>query len=275
MATTLVIIFCFIGASLGILGSLSFIITYSILPEIRTRFRLYILTLSIYNFISGITALFPGYKGHTICCIQTFLVDFAFICVCCWIFLISLVYYLQICRNFDIENSSKFYWISIIIIQIISLTISLIVILFGEPETGFSYWCSYSKNAFIITEYSIFWFCLIGALIFYSIVVHKIRKDQKINYPKSFQIKMLTLAILYIITELWTTIERIIQVIQKVDTPNEFLVTTQAFFSPLLGFWDFIFFGLGDKFVRALLIRKFKKKKSQDIIELNQELIKN
>ncbi|KAJ5069662.1 g protein-coupled receptor [Anaeramoeba ignava] len=275
MAKTLVIIFFFIGASLGILGSLSFIITYLILPEIRTRFRLYILTLSIYNLIVDISILLPGYKGDTICSIQTFLVDFAFGFVCDWIFLISLVYYLQICRNVDIENSSKFYWISIIIIQIITTAGALVLTFTGEPETSFSYWCSDVKNSFVIFEFSIIWFCLIAALVFYSIIVHKIRKDQKINYPKSFQIKMLTLAILYIITLLWTTMERIRQVIQKVDTPNEFLVTTQAFFTPLLGFWDFIFFGLGDKFVRALLIRKFKKKKSQEIIELNQELIKN
>ncbi|KAJ5069661.1 g protein-coupled receptor [Anaeramoeba ignava] len=265
MPTNRVIIFCFIGSILGILGALSFIIIYSILPEIRTRFRLFILTLSIYNLLVDISILLPGFSGHTICSIQVFISDLFFIDASCWIFLISLIYYLQICRNFDIENSSKFYWISIIITNIISLTVSLIVTLSGEIDNGFSYWCSTSKNALVITEYSIFWFCLIGALIFYSIVVHKIRKDKEANYPKSFQFKMLTLAILYILTELWTTMERVRKVIQQVDTENEFFSVTQAFFTPLLGFWDFIFFVLGDKFVSAIVINKCKIKSYQPL----------
>ncbi|KAJ5069664.1 g protein-coupled receptor [Anaeramoeba ignava] len=273
MVLTSIIVCCIIGNFFGIFGASSFIFSYKILPEIRNRSRLFILTLSICNIICEISGLLPGYKNTHLCTAQCFLINWIFIACFCWIFMISLIYYLQICRNFDIENSPKFYWFSNLFVQLFSLLHGILAVTLGKPKSGASYWCFISDKNVEIFHYSTIWFFLISTLILYSLVVHKIRKDKDINYPKSFQIKMLTLATLYIITELSLFIKKMTQIFKKDYSPNEFVDAFEAFFTPLLGFWDFVFFVVGDKFVRALLIRKFKKKKSQDVIELNQGLI--
>ncbi|KAJ5069668.1 g protein-coupled receptor [Anaeramoeba ignava] len=257
MVSTSIAICCIAGAIFGILGSTSFITSYIILPEIRTRSRLFILTLSIYNFLLGLSVLLPGYKSNQICVAQCFLSNYALVSVYFWIFLISLIYYLQICRNFDIENSPKFYWFANLIVQIVSLIIGILTITVGKRIRQNTYWCYFSEHWLIITAYLFILFFLFGALTLYSIVVRKLRKGET-NYPKSFQFKMLTLAFVYIFTESWTTAKRLRQVIEDTNSSNAFLDSTQAFFTPFIGFWDFIFFVLGDKFVRFLLAAKCK-----------------
>ncbi|KAJ5069660.1 g protein-coupled receptor [Anaeramoeba ignava] len=266
MPTTLVIICCCIGASLGILGALSFIITYSILQEIRTRFRFFILSLSTYNLLVGISVLLPGFKQKTLCSIQVFLTNYSFGAAYFWVFEIALIYYLQIRKGYDFENSKKFYWISIIIIQIVCLVFGILTVALGNPTKETSYWCTISKRWLMEIEYSLVTIFLIGSLFIYFLIIHKIRKYKDGNYPKTFQTKMLALAIVYLLTELWNIIKRVWQIFQNTKNSNDFFDATQAFFTPLIGFWDFVFFVWGDKFVWALLLRKWKK---QNYDELN------
>ncbi|KAJ5069667.1 g protein-coupled receptor [Anaeramoeba ignava] len=265
MVSTPEMVCTIIASSLGAFGALSFIISYSILPEIRTRSRLFILTLSSCNVICEFTGLLPGFKSQTLCNFQAFILTWFFAASCCWIFLISLIYYLQICRNVDIENSPKFYWFASLFVQLFASTQGILTLIIGEPSSGSSYWCYVSGKGVEIFHYSTVWFCLISTLFLYSLVIHKIRKDKEANYPKSFQFKMLTLALVYIVTELWLAIKRITQIIHENESPGIVVNSLQSFFSPLIGFWDFVFFVLGDKFVRALLSHKFSKKKYSNL----------
>ncbi|KAJ5069659.1 g protein-coupled receptor [Anaeramoeba ignava] len=256
MVSNLVIVFCVIGSTLGIFGSSFFIIVYLSFEEIRTRFRLFVLTLSIYNFLIDVSLLLPGFTNHKICLAQSFLTNYSFSEAYFWIFLIALIYYLEVCKGYNCENSIKFYWISNLFIQIIGLLFGILIVVFGNPTKETSYWCSDSTRWLMSIEYSFVAVALLGALILYSLVVHKIRKEKDPVYSKSFQIKMLSIAILYILTELWNIIKRVWQIFQNTKNSNDFFDATQAFFTPLIGFWDFVFFVWGDKLVWALLLNK-------------------
>ncbi|KAJ5069665.1 g protein-coupled receptor [Anaeramoeba ignava] len=263
MVLNLIIGFSILGNFFGIFGALSFIFSYSLLPEIRNRPRLFIITLSTCNIICEISGLLPGYKNTHLCTAQCFLIDWIFVASFFWIFMISLIYYLQICRNVDIENSPKLYWVANLIVQSFSLIHGIFAVTLGKPSSGPSYWCFISDKKIEIFHYSTIWFFLISTLILYSLVVHKIRKDKDVNYPKSFQFKMLALAILYILTELSLSINKITQIVKNDYSPNEYMNAFEAFFTPLLGFWDFVFFVAGDRFVRAMIINKCRRNRYQ------------
>ncbi|KAJ5069666.1 g protein-coupled receptor [Anaeramoeba ignava] len=275
MVSISVLVGCFVGNAFGAFGSFFFIISYKILPEIRNRPRLFIVTLSICNIVSNFGGLLPGYKNNHLCSFQCFLINWFFVASFSWIFLISLIYYLQICRNVDIENSPKFYWFANLIVQIFGSIHGILAVTLGKPTSGSSYWCFISDKKIEIFHYSTIWFFLISTLILYSLVVHKIRKDKDVNYPKSFQFKMLALSLIYILTELSLSIHRITQIVKKSDSSNPFIDTFEAFFTPFLGFWDFVFFVLGDKFVRALLSHKFKFTKQAKSVQIEEKLLQD
>ncbi|KAJ5070432.1 g protein-coupled receptor [Anaeramoeba ignava] len=253
MVSQIVIILDLVGAFLGIFGSLSFILSFILLKEIRTQSRIFILTLSIYNFLIGVFALLPGYKNQTICKIQCFLLDSTFPAACFWIFQISFAYYLQICRGFDMENSKLFFWISFVTIQLICFFLGALSLSIGTIFHGRSYWCFLSNRKLHSIHYALIWVFLAATPIFYTLVICKIRKKET-NYPKSFQIKMFFLAFVYVFTEFWLTINRATQDQEENKHEESFLDSAQAFFSPLLGFWDFVFFVWGDNFVWALIV---------------------
>ncbi|KAJ5074383.1 g protein-coupled receptor [Anaeramoeba ignava] len=252
-----------IGSTLGMTGSLLFIIVYSFIKEIRDPARKFIFNLAIYDFFFGIFAIIPGPISYDLCQIQGFFYSFTFGASCSFIFLISLVFYLKICYGKNVDESKKFFIIGNIIIFIICLIAASIFVIFGKVGSGDAHWCWITKSQFEPVIYIIVWFSLLGALTLYTIIFFKIRKNP--NFSKAFQYKMFALGWVYTLTEIWTSIKRIRQMINPDAKDNEFLDLSQAFIGPMLGLWDSVFFVFGDKTVRSFIKAKLKKRKYDEL----------
>ncbi|KAJ5074386.1 epoxide hydrolase-like protein [Anaeramoeba ignava] len=247
-----------IGSTIGMTGSLIFIISYSILKKMRDSARKFIFTLAICDFFLAFFAILPGPSSDLLCKFQGFFFSFTFAASCSLIFLTSLVFYLKIRYGKNVDQSKKFFIIGIIIIVIICLLASSLFVIFGEIGPGNTHWCWITKIRIEPIIYSIVWSTLLATLILYSIIFCKLKQNPK--YSKSFQYKIFALGWIYLFTELWTSVKRGRQLADPKVEDNLFLDVMQAVLTPMLGLWDSVFFVFGDKNVRSLLKFKFKYK---------------
>ncbi|KAJ5074377.1 g-protein coupled receptor [Anaeramoeba ignava] len=246
-----------IGSTIGMTGSLIFIIVYTFIKEIRDSARKFILILAIYDFLLGFFAILPGPSVTNLCNVQGFFLSFVFVGACCFIFLIALVFYLKLCKAKHVDQSKSFFVVGNIVIIVIALIESSIFVRFGEIDSGNTHWCWTSKISIEILVYSIVWVTLIGSMILYSMLFFKLRKDK--TYSKTFQYKIFALGWIYIVTELWTSIKRARQMVNPDAKDNLFLDVMQAIFFPMIGLWDAVFFVFGDKNVRSFIKNKYSK----------------
>ncbi|KAJ5074381.1 g protein-coupled receptor [Anaeramoeba ignava] len=254
---------CIIGSTIGMVGSLIFILVYSFIKEIRDPARKYILVLASCDFLLGFSAILPGPSSDRFCEVQGFLLSFSFAASCSFIFLVSLVFYLKFCHDKNVDQSTTFFIFGVFSVVVICLIASIIFVFYGKIGPGFSHWCWTTKPEIEPVIYIITWVSLIGTLILYLIIFLKLRKNRK--YSKTFQYKIFALGWIYVFTELWTSIKRARQMANPDVKDNLFLDVIQAIFTPMLGLWDSVFFVFGDKNVRSFLKLKLKKKKYEEL----------
>ncbi|KAJ5074387.1 g protein-coupled receptor [Anaeramoeba ignava] len=248
-----------IGSTIGMAGSLIFILVYLFLKEIQDSARKFIFILSIYDFFLAFFAILPGPSSSGLCKFQGFALGFIFTASFSLIFLTSLVFYLKICYAKNVDESKKFFIIGNFVVFLISLIIAIIYIIFGKIGPGSTHWCWVTEVKLGPVNYSVIWFDLLGTIILYSITFFKLRKDPK--YPKSFQYKIFALGWIYLVTQIWSSIKRIRELMNPNAPNNLFLDVMQSLAAPMLGIWDAVFFVFFDKNVRSLLKFKFKKRK--------------
>ncbi|KAJ5074385.1 hypothetical protein M0811_01015 [Anaeramoeba ignava] len=256
---------CIIGSTIGMLGSLIFILVYSFIKEIRDSSRKFIFTLAICDFLFAFSTILPGPSNYKLCQFQAFMIAFTFATSCSLIFLTSLVFYLKICHGKNFDESKSFFVFGVIIIIVICLNNSIIFTHFGKVEPGNSHWCWTTKPKFEALIYCIAWVGLLGTLILYSIMFIKLKRNLNPNISKTFHYKMFALGWIYLFTEIWASIKRGRQLFDPKVQDNLFLDVTQALFAPMLGLWDSVFFVFGDRIVRRLLKMRFKKRTYEEI----------
>ncbi|KAJ5074382.1 g protein-coupled receptor [Anaeramoeba ignava] len=248
---------CIIGSTIGMAGSLIFILVYLFLKEIRDSARKYIIILSICDFLLGFFAILPGPSSTGLCHTQAFFMSFLFIASCSFIFLASLVFYLKFCHDKNVDQSPIFFIWGFVLIIIVALIVSIITISFSPIASKDTHWCWVTKHKIEAIVYSIVWVTLLGTLILYSLFFFQLRGNTRIS--KSFQYKMFALGWIYVFTELWTSIKRARQLANENASDSSVLDFTQALFLPMLGLWDSVFFVFFDKNVRNSIKNRFSK----------------
>ncbi|KAJ5074378.1 adhesion g protein-coupled receptor b2 [Anaeramoeba ignava] len=260
---------CIIGSTIGMAGSLIFIIVYTFIKEIRDSARKFILILAIYDFLLGFFAILPGHVSSGLCKVQAIFLSFVFVGACCFIFLVSLVFYLKICHGKNVDESKTFFIVGNIIGSFVALIAAVMSISFGEVGTGYTHWCWIRSSRLEAVDYSIVWIVLLGTVILYTLLYLKIRKEKK--YSKSFHYKIFVLGWIYLLTELFTSIKRARQIINPDAKDNLFLDVMQSLTVPMLGLWDAVFFVFADKNVRSFIYLRLKKRNYEELKGSNLE----
>ncbi|KAJ5078469.1 g protein-coupled receptor [Anaeramoeba ignava] len=273
-----------IGASLGMIGALLIIIIYYKFKEFKNFYRNLIFILSVYDFFQSISYLLPGHSNKIVCRIQCEMLGAFALTSQFWSASISILSYLKIYRGIDEQKLNKIQKWFHLIMWLIVIGFIIFSAVLPTPNNSKTYWCATVEEVFLITFYSFLWFFLITCLIFYILIVFRLRKTMKLilgQYHTTkirqmnevwIEFRMSFIPLIYILIFIPATIRRIRSFVHSSASEIESINILQGLLSSSQGFWDFWIFVVFDPKIRKKLKIFCCRYKSED--EFKMEISK-
>ncbi|KAJ5072646.1 g protein-coupled receptor [Anaeramoeba ignava] len=249
---------CIAGSILGMSGALIYIIAYIQFKKLRNYPRKLIFVLSIYDFLISLALFLPGYTSTGFCKFQVYMIAYFLTSPSYWCFVISIIFLLKF-YGYKYFETQRFFNFAHILMHIISITLLITYVVKANPTSnGRTHWCWIKQIPLEILIYVIYWFLLLGCILFYSIIIWKVYKAKnQTDFERGFQFKMFLIPLFYVFTAIFSSVKRLREMINPDVSPSPFLDFTQGLFLPTEGFWDFVLFVLADKETRNTIARSW------------------
>ncbi|KAJ5078467.1 g protein-coupled receptor [Anaeramoeba ignava] len=250
------------GASSGMIGSLLIIIIYLYFKKLRVLYRKLVFILSIYDFLQALSYLLPGQKSKLICYIQFYMLSCFVSAPQFWSASISILSYLKVVKGFsDLKLNKIQNWFHLLM-WIKTFSTIWMAIFATKPIQSKAYWCYSDNGKVTFVVYFFLWLYAIICLVFYILIMFRLRKIFKIvsrfdpfqrkNHLNKvwIQLRMSLIPLVYFIIIIPATIRRIREMlhyekdIPTLDILHSLLITSQ-------GFWDFWIFVIFDPQIRS------------------------
>ncbi|KAJ3426138.1 g protein-coupled receptor [Anaeramoeba flamelloides] len=269
----------FIGAPLSILGAIltfwfSKYVSYKTFP-----FKHYLTMLSFFDFTMGVILFVPGAKFPAFCKIQPLLVAVTWIPPIWASSFLSCGIWFYVVKNWTLKQVSKrllpIFTFLMIVIEVFEI---YVFHYWGQGEKEYTNWCWVGKNKrlLILTLYSPYWFFVIVCLIFaFMLSKFYIQQPEQDLNTKSKIRRWLLFPVLLLLSAIWTSSKRIRQLVNPNADDLGWLDFCQGFFSPLIGFFDFLLFYIFDPMIRREVIENIKNNNESNKDKIMENLIIN